>query len=103
MPEWAKSADICNVPKKGDDLHKMANYRPIALIPTIIKIVGTIVIQRVYRGLEDAGWFAREQAGFRNKQEGIAQVAALYEIAQRRANKGLKTYMLFVDFKNAYP
>lgn len=44
----------------------------------------------------------REQAGFRTREECVAQVAALYEIVKRRSNIELNTYAIFIDFAKAY-
>ncbi|MBW0474301.1 hypothetical protein O181_014016 [Austropuccinia psidii MF-1] len=52
--------------------------------------------------LEAQGYFDTAQAGFRSRQEAIAQVIALSEILQRRGNMGLPTFGLYIDFKKAF-
>ncbi|OMJ10859.1 LINE-1 retrotransposable element ORF2 protein [Smittium culicis] len=45
---------------------------------------------------------AKEQAGFRNFEECVAQATTLYEIAKRRKIKNLQTWICFVDYSKAY-
>lgn len=102
IPKFLKRASVCPIPKKGDDLEDMNNYRGISLISVILKIICKVVIRRIIDALERENRFAKEQAGFRDKQEGIGQVVALFEVLQRRKLVGKSTYLCFVDIRKAY-
>jgi len=52
--------------------------------------------------LEKKGLLAREQAGFRAKEECSGQVAALVETIMRRSGAGQVTHAMFVDLTKAY-
>ena len=101
VPKSQRSSTIVNIFKKGDPTD-MGNYRGISLIESIIKIVCTVINRRLCRALEDAEILCKEQAGFRKKQEGIAQVVALTTIVKRRKADDRPTYVAFLDFKKAY-
>ena len=51
---------------------------------------------------ESLGLFSRSQAGFRQWEECVTQVACVVEIIQRRRIVNEPTYMVFVDLKKAY-
>jgi exonuclease III len=92
---------VVSVPKKGDP-KSMDNYRGISLISIIVKLVTSLVTERVQASLEERGWFIREQAGFRRGEESIAQACALYETLIRRVHSVQTTYVAFIDIKKAY-
>ena len=50
----------------------------------------------------DTGGLRREQAGFRHREECVAHVASLIELAQRREKQGHPTYVAFIDLKKAF-
>ena len=102
IPTWLKEATVCPIPKKGGNLEDPNNWRGISLISVILKVVSNVVIRRVRTQLETRNLLIKEQAGFRDRLEGMAQVAALFECLQRRLIKGLKTWVCFVDIRKAY-
>jgi hypothetical protein len=101
IPESWQRAEIVSIPKTGD-LRKPENYRGIALIPVGLKILCALVISRFNKILKTNDILRREQAGFRSREECVAQAASLMEILTRRRTTGETTYMAFIDFKKAY-
>ncbi len=59
----------------------------------VMKLLLTIVTQRLNSISEENGLFSRSQAGFRRMEEAPLQVACLLEIATRREKLGLPTYV----------
>src|SRR5271170_6804172 len=55
-----------------------------------------------YPQVEAGERLQREQAGFRSKEECIAQACALREIVWRRKHAGKGTIVVFIDFKKAF-
>jgi exonuclease III len=101
IPDRWRTALVVSLPKKGD-LTKIDNYRGISLLPVLLKVLSTIVIRRITKGLEARRWFRPAQAGFRTREECPGHVAALLECLVRRRNRGQKTYLAFVDMRKAY-
>ena len=97
---WAESL-VVSIPKKGD-LADMNNYRGISLMATVLKVVCVILSTRINGAAEERGLFSRAQAGFRQREECVTQVACVVEIIQRRRIVGEPTYVVFVDLKKAY-
>jgi hypothetical protein len=87
--------------KKGD-LTIADNFRGIGMQCTVCKLVASMVLCRMETAIEQADVLGRSQAGFRRKEECVAQAAALLEMCQRRRRAGLSTYLVFVDFQKAY-
>ena len=95
------AAELVTVPKKGD-LSNRNNYRGISLIEVIIKILMTVVTRRISDGLEKTERITPAQAGFRSKEEVVAQVVTLYDICKRREHAGKPTLVAFIDMVKAY-
>lgn len=101
VPEKWNKAVIVPVWKKGDKRDPQ-NYRGISLIPVMMKIYSKVLTNRLTQIVEGNGILVREQAGFRSKEECVAQATALYEVVARRLNEGKETYGVFIDFAKAY-
>jgi hypothetical protein len=101
IPACWQKAEIVSIPKTGD-LQRPENYRGIALIPVGLKILCALVIARFNKTLADREILRQEQAGFRSREECVAQAASLLEILTRRRTTGETTFMAFIDFKKAY-
>ena len=101
IPEAWRVAAVVPLFKKGDRLD-MDNYRGISLISVVMKVLCSVVIRRVQGALEGSQRLRREQAGFRPKEECVAQATALYEILKRRKDAGDSTYVVFIDLQKAY-
>jgi exonuclease III len=101
VPEQAQTSVVVSIPKKGD-LTMVDNYRGISLISVALKLVSTIVTRRVAKAIDERQVLVRAQAGFRSREECVAQVTALLEIIQRRQSVDKDTYVCFIDFKKAF-
>jgi len=102
VPPSMVCATLVPIPKAGGDSVEVAGHRGVSLISTTLKLVARIVADRVTKGLTGAGRIAREQAGFRSREECMGQVCALLEAAARRARAGKATWCAFIDFKAAF-
>ena len=74
------TAMICPIHNGKSDPTMPANTRPISLLPVTLKLVSKMVADRLGKAMESVGFFAREQGGFREGEEAVAQVAALLEV-----------------------
>lgn len=103
IPTCWKVSEIVNILKKNGDGKLPNNYRGISLIPSIVKItVSAALTNRIQTFLERKRWFCSEQAGFRGREECGGHVTALYEVISRRLAVNQKTFVCFLDFKQAY-
>jgi exonuclease III len=101
VPEEWRNSTVVAIFKKGDTMDPN-NYRGIALINTMLKILSKVLAKRLQNIVVDFGLVRREQIGFMKFEECVAQAASLLEICQRRQNEGRETILLFLDLKKAY-
>ncbi|MCO5577730.1 hypothetical protein L7F22_031562, partial [Adiantum nelumboides] len=101
LPETSSTSVVVYIPKKGD-LSNPDNYRGISLIPISLKLLTSLLINKISAKLEERNFFLRGQTGFRNQEECVAQVIALKEIVLRRKFIKKPTYAAYIDFEKAY-
>ncbi|OMJ15842.1 Transposon TX1 protein, partial [Smittium culicis] len=101
IPKSMTTSVVVPVPKKGD-MRDPDNYRGISLIPTIIKLLAKIVAAKLAAIDIKYKLIVKEQAGFRDFEECVAQATTLYEIVKRRKVKNLQTWICYIDYSKAY-
>jgi hypothetical protein len=99
IPQRWKETLICPLHKKGDR-SKCENYRGIALMDTIYKIMAVSMKSRVNEVVERK--IGQYQCGFRKNRSVMDQVFVLKQIMDNSIDQNLPLYMLFIDFKQAY-
>jgi hypothetical protein len=99
IPESCKQANIIKLPKKGD-LSLCENWRGIALLNSINKVISSIIRERISTAIEPQ--LRMEQAGFRKGRSRIDQINALRIIVEQSRELNSPLCMLFVDFKQAF-
>ena len=102
IPEQWQEVYVCSLLKPNANPEMMDNYRGITLISCALKVLLGLLTDRIYESAQKVNMIAREQGGFRKKEEAIAQFLALSEIVRRRHLKNEPTFGIFVDFKKAY-
>lgn len=99
MPKSWRVALICPIHKKGDKT-ECGNYRGIALLNVMYKILSTCIKNKLRTYAEDR--IGEYQSGFRKDRSVTDQIFALKEIQATSHEYRLNTYALFLDFKQAY-
>ena len=98
--EW-KDCSVVPIFKKGDRLDPN-NYRGIALINTLLKVLTKVLAARLQDACRTFNLLKREQVGFVRGEECVAQAACLLESCQRRRIRGKDTLLCFLDLRKAY-
>lgn len=89
--------------KKGD-IKDPSNYRQIALVNCITKVFTQILTKRLNDWVDANGLLPEHQVGFRKKRSCADHILTLNAIIQIRLNlKKGKLFVLFVDFRSAFP
>ena len=96
--EWTKSV-LVTIPKKGD-LTDCKNYRTIALISHMAKILLVVLLNRLKAQMEE--YLTDEQAGFRKDRNTVQQILMLRLIAEKAKRKNKMVYNCFIDFQKAF-
>lgn len=101
FPSKLKTTDIKLIHKKGDK-NEINNYRPIALLSNISKIVERIIYNRLIAFLEKCDALSSFQNGFRKGKSTVRAVyQALIEIVESQ-NKNQTTLMACLDLSKAF-
>lgn len=87
--------------KKGDP-KCCENYRSIALLNNVLKLITHMLSQRIICWSEDHKIFSESQAGFRPGRGCIDNVFSLSSIVSIYLIKQRKLFAAFIDFKSAF-
>lgn len=87
---------------KKDDPKDPDNYRGIALINSLAKILTYLITKRVTKFIETNNLLPENQSGFREKRGCNDNIFVLNSIIQLQKMKKQKAYLIFVDFKKAF-
>ena len=99
IPEdWSKIL-IVKLPKRGN-LTDCDNWRVITLIPVIVKIFGSAIINRIRVGMDNK--LRNEQAGYRQGRNTTEQIFVLRNIIEQVIEWNSNLYICFVDFEKAF-
>jgi Reverse transcriptase (RNA-dependent DNA polymerase) len=103
VPASWEQVTMVNLPKPGaEDLENLDNYRGIFLILVTLKVMLTILANRLYKACEKDWLIPWKQSGFWKREEAISQFIAVQEVVQRWFLKKWTTFGIFIDFKKAY-
>jgi len=99
-PSWCQ-VQVSPIYKKGN-MNDPANYRPISLLNTILKLFTTILTNRLNYWAETQNKLSEFQAGFRRGKSTLDQIFIITSLIQQHVNKGKKLFVCFVDLKQAF-
>lgn len=101
IPEDLTNSYMFMLYKKGDPSDP-GNYRTIALLNNIFKLLTHMITQRVLCWSEDHKLFMEAQAGFRPGRGCVDNIFTFASIINLHLIKKRKLYVAFVDFKSAF-
>ena len=99
-PEGLSESVIVMIGKPGKDLSKPENYRPIALLPTALKVLEKIILARMQETLEKR--LFRCQAGFVRSRQMSEHSLTLRILAEQALANRDWFVGVFIDIKAAY-
>lgn len=101
VPQCWEKVVIVSIPKPGETT-LTDNYRGISLIAVGLKVFSLVIIQQITKALESRRFFYDGQAGFRAREECVAQVISLRSLVQQRLSQDKPAYAAFIDIRKAY-
>ena len=99
FPSSWKTALVVPVFKKGDR-NTPSNYRPIALLPIVSKVLERIVYNRLARFLTP--WLSKNQSGFRKKDGTVYQLTRIVQEWSNAVDEGRYVASVFFDLSKAF-
>ena len=101
FPDVLKKAIIVPIFKAGDR-RRVCNYRPIAVLPAISKILERIINCRLVKYLESNSLISSCQFGFRSGKSTEDAVHKLTDHVMRNLDDGNKALAIFLDLAKAF-
>ena len=93
---------IVAINKPGKDANNVANYRPIALLPTITKVTNTAILENIQLIIEKYQLLPSTSFGFRKNRATTSAVDFLTNNLKKNNRNNKHTAVIFIDVKNAY-
>ena len=100
-PTLWKHPLIAPVHKSGDKDH-VGNYRPIALLPILSKILEKVVAMQLMEHLESNNLLSITQHGFRSKLSTETALLNVTDIIYKNIDENLITLMMLCDLSKAF-
>ena len=101
FPSILKTAQVVPVFKKDSELD-CCNYRPIAILSNVEKILVKLMYKRVYNFLTENNIIYDLQFGFRQKFSGCHALINFTENMREAPDEGYIGYGIFVDLQKAF-
>ena len=101
VPNKWKKAKISIIPKDGD-LTDTNNFRPIAILPVVSKIMEHLIQAQTIRYLEENDILDVNQGGFRKNNSTTATTASMLDDIYENINNQQITFSVFIDFRKAF-
>ena len=101
FPDQLKLAKIVMIPKKKNT-NKIAEFRPISLLPTVGKVFEKLLANRIYKWAEDNDIINKEQSGFRKNRSTVDNLFSLVDDIIETFNNNKRIHGIFVDFEKAF-
>ena len=98
--EW-KKAKISLIPKDGD-LTDIGNFRPIAILPVVSKVIEHLIQAQTMAYLENNDILDVNQGGFRKNNSTTATTSSLLDDIYKNMNNKQLSYSIFIDFRKAF-
>ena len=99
VPQDWRDAELVPIPKKGD-LSCCDNWRGIALLDVVGKVVGRLIQNRLQELAEDV--LPESRCGFRRGRSCTDQIFAATQVVEKFYEHRTKGHLIFVDLKKAY-
>lgn len=87
---------------KGGNPKEPENYRPIAIVPTISKIIETVINNQLRDYLNNISFFCPNQYGFRKNRSTEDAVTNMVTDVQEALDHGKIASGIFIDLKKAF-
>ena len=103
LPEWMVTGKTSLIIKDPSDPTKVSNYRPITCLPTIWKLLTSIIADQIYTFLEANNLIPWQQKGNKRKSRGTKDqllIDKLIVTLAKRRKRNLR--MVWIDYKKAY-
>ncbi len=101
IPKNWKLARVTPIFKEGDRVDPL-NYRPISVLPVLMKIIERGIHGQLLSYIEAHNILTAAQSGFRGSHSTVTATLELLDGIYRGMDMGLVTLIVYLDFKKAF-
>ena len=101
FPDSLKLAKISPI-HKGDSPEDVTNYRPIAILPILSKVIEKLVYNRLNEHLEHNSIINNSQFGFRKNSSPLHAIVSTTEYIIKNLDEGKHVVGVFLDLRKAF-
>ena len=98
--EW-KTAKVTPI-HKGGDKQDPNNYRPISIIPIVMKVLERVVHDQLHAHFSDHSLFVKQQSGFRKNHSTNTVLTHFSDYLLKQIDNGRLTGVVYLDLKKAF-
>ena len=101
-PKSLKQAKIIMLPKPGKNPTNVTSYRPISLLPTISKILESLILKRINKESNPQDWIPNQHLGFRQAHSTIEHCHRVADTINKALENCQICTAAFLDFSLAF-
>ena len=101
IPFSWKKARVTPIYKDSDPLHP-SNYRPISILPVVMKVFERAVQKQLLAYLKKNAILCEQQSGFREKHSTATATTEVTDFILKNMDQGLYTGAVYLDLKKAF-
>ena len=103
IPTWMATGKTTLILKNPDEPMKASNYRPITCLPTIWKLLTSIIANEIYTFMESNKLIPWQQKGNKRKSHGTKDQLLIDKLILKTAKKKRRNLrMVWIDYQKAY-
>ena len=103
IPDWIITGRTTLILKNPDKPSDVSNYRPITCLPTVWKLLTSIIADEIYIFLDNNGLIPWQQKGNKRKSHGTKDQLLIDKLITTFAKKKKRNLrMVWIDYKKAY-
>ena len=102
FPDSLKKARVTPIPKEGDKICNLSNYRPILVLPVFSKAFEKVSYTQLYDYLENNSILHKQQYGFRFKKATTQANLHFLQYLHKHIDSSNIVFSLFLDFRKGF-
>ena len=103
IPHWMTTGRTSLILKNPKHPEKESNYRPITCLPTIWKLLTSVISDQIYNFLDSNDLIPWQQKGNKRKSRGTKDQLLIDKLIMNMAKKKKRNLrMIWIDYKKAY-
>ena len=101
LPAQWKVAEVVPI-HKGGSAEATTNYRPVSLLPVLLKVMEKVIREKVAQHVVDHGILDTAQHGFMKGRSCLTNLLSFLDEVTQRLDEGQRVEVCYLDFRKAF-